>query len=330
MHQRVAGDEVGRARKWDEIEAGLTRRQFVIGAGGVAGAALLGGGLAIRYLPLRDWYYRSTGRYGKAGAIPLPSGATVFYERLPSRVLGFDVEYGIALPPGARRGEPLPVCFCLPGRGSSARAVLGPSLYMSDFVGRGVREHGTVPFALAAIDGGESYWHRRATGEDRMKMLLDEFVPLCAERYRLGVGNRRRAIMGWSMGGYGALRAAELAPATFVAVAAASPALWTSYAAMAGSAGDAFDSAADYAANDVFAAVDRLVSVKVRIDCGTADPFCAADRAFVAALANPPTGGFSAGGHNADFWRRVAPDQVDFIGRTLGAGSHTSEGSEKA
>ena len=136
--------------------------------------------------------------------------------------------------------------------------------------------------------------------------------------------------MGWSMGGYGALRAAEIAPATFVAVAAASPALWTSYAAMAGSAGDAFDSAADWAANDVFAAVDRLVSVKVRIDCGTADPFCAADRAFVAALANPPTGGFSAGGHNADFWRRVAPDQVDFIGRALGAGSHLSEGSEGA
>jgi hypothetical protein len=102
-------------------------------------------------------------------------------------------------------------------------------------------------------------------------------------------------------------------------VAAASPALWTSYAAMAGSAGDAFDSVADYAANDVFAAVDRLATVKVRIDCGTADPFCAADRAFVAALPNPPAGGFTAGGHNTDFWRRVAPDQVDFLGRALRA-----------
>ena len=99
---------------------------------------------------------------------------------------------------------------------------------------------------------------------------------------------------------------------------------------MAGSAGDAFDSAADWAANDVFAAAARLATVQVRIDCGTADPFCAADRAFVAALAKPPAGGFSAGGHNADYWRRVAPDEVDFIGRALGARSATSEGSAEA
>jgi S-formylglutathione hydrolase FrmB len=319
MGQSDTNDEARDARTGDEIEAGLTRRQFVIGAGGLAGASVLGGGFAMRYLPLRDWYYRLTGRYGEAGAVPSPSGATVFFDTLPSRVLGFDVEYGIALPPGVRRGERLPVCFCLPGRGSTARAVLGASLYMADFVGQAVSERGTPPFALAAIDGGESYWHRRTGGEDRMKMLLDEFLPLCAETYRLGAGDNKRALMGWSMGGYGALRAAELEPATFVAVAASSPAIWTSYAAMTGSVGDAFDSAADYAANDVFAAVDRLATVDVRIDCGTADAFCAADRAFVAALPNPPAGGFTAGGHNTDFWRRVAPDQVDFLGRALRA-----------
>ena len=117
--------------------------------------------------------------------------------------------------------------------------------------------------------------------------------------------------MGWSMGGYGALRAAELHPQQFCAVCGVSAALWRSYA---DGVGDAFDSAADYADNDVFAGAEKLRGLPVRIDCGKQDPFYEADKAFAEALPEPPAGGFEPGGHNDDYWSRVAPAEIDWIG----------------
>ena len=43
-------------------------------------------------------------------------------------------------------------------------------------------------------------------------MLLDELIPACAHRFKLGGGGRKRAIIGWSMGAYGALVAGETDP----------------------------------------------------------------------------------------------------------------------
>ena len=117
----------------------------------------------------------------------------------------------------------------------------------ADFVAAAVREDESPPYAVVGVDGGISYWHRRKTGEDRLSMLLKELVPLCARRYRLGGGGRGRAIIGWSMGGYGALLAAETEPKLFAAVVATGPAVWTSYDAMMLGPRDAFDDAADFA-----------------------------------------------------------------------------------
>jgi hypothetical protein len=103
-------------------------------------------------------------------------------------------------------------------------------------------------------------------------MLLREFVPLCTRRYDLG-RDRRRALIGWSMGGYGALLAAETEPHLFRAVACSGPAVWTSYAAMMLGPRDAFDSAEDFAQHGVIAHADRLRGLGVRIDCGRHDPF---------------------------------------------------------
>ena len=130
----------------------------------------------------------------------------------------------------------------------------------------------------------------------------------------LGLGGPL-AIIGWSMGGYGALRAAELHPRRLAAVCAVSAALWRSYD---DGVGDAFDGAADFAANDVFTDADRLRGLPVRLDCGRQDPFYEADKAFVETLPEPPAGGFSPGGHNDDFWSRVAPAEIDWIGGCLG------------
>ena len=112
----------------------------------------------------------------------------------------------------------------------------------------------------------------------------------------------------------GALLAAERAPDRFAAVVASSPALWTDAGA---TPAIAFDGAADYHRNDVFAGVDRLASLEARVDCGTDDPFYDAARMFVSRLPHPNPGSFGEGFHDAAYWRSVAPAQVATIGHAL-------------
>ncbi len=54
----------------------------------------------------------------------------------------------------------------------------------------------------SAVDGGNGWWHRRADGEDSGSMVLNEFLPMLANK---GLDTRRVSFIGWSMGGYGAL-----------------------------------------------------------------------------------------------------------------------------
>jgi hypothetical protein len=91
---------------------------------------------------------------------------------------------------------------------------------------------------------------------------------------------------------------------------AASPALWTR---AADTVPGAFDSAADFRANDVFAGVDQLSTVVVRVDCGSDDPFYDASKQFVARLSGRPYSSFGHGFHDAAYWRTVAPEQVKSI-----------------
>jgi S-formylglutathione hydrolase FrmB len=300
---------------------GITRRQLLIG-GAAAGLLAAAGIVGARSWRVRDAWYGLTGAYGAPGAFPARHDVIYVYDTLPSRILGRDVDYGVAWPPGERLpGRGLPLSFVLPGRGRGPRGMLQGDLRLGDFAAESVARGDAPPFALVAVDGGDTYWHRRVSGEDSMAMLLQELIPFCAHKY--GGGPRgRKVVMGWSMGGYGAIRAAEVSPGTFCGVCAVSPALWGSFAS---GVGDAFDSAADYAANDVFAGSGRLSSpdpqtagLAVRIDCGRQDPFYEATDAFVRALPFAPVGGFTPGGHDDAYWRRVAPTEMDFVGRALG------------
>jgi len=292
-------------------QGGLTRRRFLIGSGLVAAAALAFGGAAAREPPLHDWLARVTGEGASVGSAPTHKGVTLVSSTLRSRTVAGPVDYGIAWPPGSEPGKPLPVVYALPGRGG------GPPMGFADFVADAV-EHGWVPpFAVAGIDGGSSYWHRRSSGEDRLAMLFQEFMPLCRERYQLGGSRRRRALIGWSMGGYGALLAAETHPELFTAVVACSPAVWTSYQAMKLGPGDAFDSPADFAAHDVIAGAARLAHLQVRIDCGRSDPFWGYVTHLKAALTRPAAGVYEPGGHDAATFRTVAPAEVAFLGKAF-------------
>ncbi|PZF58471.1 alpha/beta hydrolase [Curtobacterium sp. MCBD17_034] len=205
----------------------------------------------------------------------------------------------------------LPVVVALHGYGDDHADLFGDRLGLDRFLAEHV-DHGGAPFAIAAVDGGDRYWHRRADGDDPASMVLDEFLPLLA---RQGLDTGRLGFTGYSMGGYGALHfAGVLGRHRVRVVSALSPALWTT-------AGDtargAFDDPTDFAANTVTGRQRALDGIPVRIDCGTGDGFEPAVRTYVDGFTRRPAGGFEAGGHDMAFWRRLAPDHVAFLGQHL-------------
>ncbi|WNG86863.1 alpha/beta hydrolase [Mycobacterium sp. ITM-2016-00317] len=221
---------------------------------------------------------------------------------------GVTTDWVIARPPN--QTAPLRPVILLHGKDSAAHTVM--SMGVEQFLADATRA-GLPPFAIAAVDGGNGYWHRRASGDDSGSMVLEEFLPLLAAQ---GLDTSRVAFLGWSMGGYGAmLLGARLGAARTAAICAVSPALWTAPGA---AAPGAFDGAADYQANSVWG-LPALNEIPLRIDCGFDDPFYAATREFVAQLATPPAGGFSPGGHNATFWSSQLTGELSWTAPLLTA-----------
>jgi pimeloyl-ACP methyl ester carboxylesterase len=221
---------------------------------------------------------------------------------------GVQTNWAIARPPG--QTGPLRPVIALHGKGSDAATV------MAGGVEQGLAQAvnaGLPPFAVVAVDGGGSYWHKRASGEDSGAMVLDELIPMLSDK---GLDTSRVAFIGWSMGGYGALLlGARLGPARTAAITAVSPALWLSSGA---AAPGAFDGPGDFAANSVFG-LPALASIPIRIDCGNSDPFYSATQQFIAQLPNPPAGGFSPGGHDGGYWSSQLPGEIAWMAPLLTA-----------
>ena len=158
-----------------------------------------------------------------------------------------------------------------------------------------------APSVLLLDGGDDSYWHDRADGAWG-SMVLREAIPTGVERTH----DRRIALGGISMGGYGALLLASRNRG-YCAVGVQSPALWLRPGA---TAPGAFDDAADYARNDVF---------KLRpphplwIDLGASDPFRAATLAYARRAGIHAH--VSPGGHDTAFWDAHMPQFLRFFAR---------------
>lgn len=282
----------------------LSRRAALrLGAGAVAGAA---GVWALSAL-LDPTAVPATPSPFEPAAPPTPPVGSA----LPTRISGSFVSAArggvltnwiIALPPG--QTGPLRPVIALHGVRGNANQVMG--LGVEDGLAELVKA-GRPPFAVVSVDGGDSYWHRRANGEDSGSMVLNELIPMLATK---GLDTSRVAFMGWSMGGYGALLlGARLGPQRTAGICAVSPALYQSFTA---STMGAFDSYDDWTKNTVFG-LPALSSIPLRVDCGTSDGFCPATGQFVAQLRTPPAGGFSAGGHDETFWRQQLPGELAWV-----------------
>lgn len=300
----------------------VTRRR-VLTAGAAAGtAAVLGGaaalaGIETEVLPGKAWLYHHLGHDGPDGVLPDVVPAPVTTGAFDSAARGHQVGWSLARP-ASTSSSSLPLVLALHGRGqdhtSAFRADrMGLDRYLADAVA-----HGVPPFTIASVDGGASYWHDRGNGDHAETMLIDELLPLLAREE--DIATDRIALIGWSMGGFGALHlATALGPTRVAAVAALGPALWHTYDE---TAPGAYDDAADFARVGVMGRQDELAGIAVRVDCGKGDPFYATTRDYVDGFApeRAPAGGFELGDHDSGYWRRMVPGVLRFLGEGLAAG----------
>ncbi len=268
---------------------GHPSRRALLGAGALAvgGAAVAGAGLA-RAGPVR----RRLADPGPPGVVPdVPQAVTL--EAVTSPARGRRVGLFVAVPADlpADRRDGLPVCLVL--HGASATTADLPGFGLGRFLTAAVRD-GVPPFALVAVDGGRSGWEG-GPGDDPQRMLVEEVPRWCAER---ALDATRPTVHGWSMGGRGALLLAVRGELPLTAVAAFSPAL----------SGD----------DEVHRRATALADLPVGLWCGTGDPLL--DQAQ--RLAGEVPGGvdvaaWSPGRHTRDYWNRVTPDALAFVGHRL-------------
>jgi enterochelin esterase-like enzyme len=286
------------------IMSDLTRRSLLrmgFGAGvGAAGLWALGGLLD----PTQP--HATPALQGPAPFEPSTAG-----KALPTRLTGSFVSaarggvktnWVIAMPPGQTE-MPRPV-IALHGMDGDATQMLEAGV--DDGLAQ-LAKRGKAGFAVVGVDGGNTYWHKRASGEDSGAMVLNELLPMLSS---MGMDTSRVGFMGWSMGGYGALRlGAKLGPARTAGICAISPALYTSFA---DSAPGAFDSDDDYVQNSVLN-LPALSQIPLRVDCGTFDRFYPATRQFVSQLTTPPATSFTLGGHDMVWWRAQLPGELTWM-----------------
>jgi S-formylglutathione hydrolase FrmB len=298
----------------------LSRRTLLLG-GGATAAVAVGAGIGVEQgvLPGRPWVQSRLGLNGTAGTVPDVAPGPVERGSFVSRHrLGVDTRWVVVRPPDAPAD--LPVVVALHGLHQDAETVVGPSLGLDRYLAAAVAD-GVAPFAVAAVDGGTSYWHPRPDDEDTGAMVVDEFLPLLADQ---GLDVSRIGLLGWSMGGYGALRlGGVLGPDRVAAVVAASPAIWQDPHAASASG---FADAAEYERFTVVGHQADLAGIAVRIDCGTGDPFYRDVQDYADSLdrSRGPDGAelvstFEPGAHTPAYWRRMLPAELEFLGHGVGS-----------
>lgn len=262
---------------------------MLLGAAGASGIAIVGGA---GWVVLPDRFKR---RFGVEPEPPVPDApeGLVRLETVRSSARGRDVDLFTAVPAGYGDGAGLPVVVVL--HGASATAADFEPYGLGRFLTAAV-EDGAPPFVLAGADGGVLSWEPDPdSADDPQRMLLEEMPTWLADR---GFDADTRALWGWSMGGYGCLRTAEVAPGWARAVAAFSPAVLV---------GDA-----------VFADVTALADVRVGLWCGTEDPLYDAVSALGEALPRPPeVASYTPGDHSRFFWNDQTLAAFGFLASSL-------------
>jgi pimeloyl-ACP methyl ester carboxylesterase len=297
--------------------ATVDRRHFL--AGGIGGLiAVAAGGYELveqGVLPGKDRLDQLLGECSVSGPeLTFAAVGPVLNGTFHSEARRREVGYRIAYPPGHARGSELPLVISLHAYGGNHASGLG-GLTIARALAASQAGQPLKPMAAIAVDGGGLYWNPHP-GDNPMAMLVDEVIPMCQ---RLGLGRSQGGIatIGISMGGYGALLLAEKHPQLISAVAAISPAVWTTYSQARAANAGAFASAADFAADDVITHASALAQIPLRIASGNDDPFHSGVVALAAKLPKSAVVDFTAGCHDDAFFGSQQHQALAFLGEHL-------------
>ena len=149
---------------------------------------------------------------------------------LQSHILGESVHYCVMLPPdydAATAGHSprrYPVIYFLHGLGDNEQTLFKGGGW--DLI-QDLRQKGQVSdFLLVAPEGRRTFYINSADGRVHYSdFFVREFIPYIESHYSIRRERSARAISGFSMGGYGALRFAFAHPELFSSVSAQSAAL---------------------------------------------------------------------------------------------------------
>jgi enterochelin esterase-like enzyme len=304
-----------RTRGWSR------RRVLTRGLGGLAGLVVVGAAgfelVEHGVLPGRQELDQLDGACSVAAPAlrfrnPGPSRSGTFFSQARRRSVG----YTVAWPPGHTPGDPLPLVVMLHGFGANHTNAL-TSMTPSQAVALEVDGAPLPAMAMVTVDGGGGYWNPHPH-DDPMQMVVGELIPMC-QAMNLGRDPQRIGTMGVSMGGYGALLLAEKHPDLFTAVAAISPAIWTTYPQASSANAGAYASPSDFASDDAVTHAASLADTPVRVASGLDDPFHAGVVALAEALPKSATVDFSQGCHTGSFFTAQEPPSLAFLGAHLSA-----------
>jgi pimeloyl-ACP methyl ester carboxylesterase len=270
----------------------VTRRRLLVGGAVVAGVGL-GAAASWPFLPGRVTN-RVTDLFTDPPVAFIPDAEVgrVTLETVYSEQRGMDVELFTAAPAGYGKGEGLPVVVIC--HGASATPADYEPFGLPQFLTAAV-DDGAEPFVLAGAYGSALSWEPQPNGDNPRGMVLDEMPEWLDER---GFDASRRALWGWSMGGRGVLRMAEIEPGWARAVAAFAPAI---------SEGD-----------DVITNADALAGTPLGLWCGTEDSFYGPVQSLVEALPEEPEiVSYGPGGHTRVYWNDQTLDAFAFLASHL-------------
>jgi predicted peptidase len=241
---------------------------------------------------------------------PGDSRSGTFFSEARSTQVG----YTIAYPPGQGPGSSLALIVMLHGFGGNhtdAVAGMTPAQALALKVDGGP----LPPMAMVTVDGGGGYWNPHPD-DDPMAMVVEELIPMC-QKQGLGASPQKIGTMGISMGGYGAILLAEKYPSLISAVAAISPAIWTSYAEAKTANTGAYASLEAFTSSDAITHARALDGKPVRIASGSDDPFHPGVVAFAGVAPPSTTVIISSGCHTDPFFTSQEPPSLQFLGRHL-------------
>ena len=152
--------------------------------------------------------------------------SNVALSELSSPALPQTVPYAVITPPRYQEAVSLPLCLVLMGGGGSRQSLVECQPLFDRWWSEGT----LAPMVLATPSAGLSFYLEDPEDGVRWEsFILEDFMPHLRTSCRVGGDPRSTAILGISMGGYGALKTTFAQPERFAAVAAMNPMLEPGY-----------------------------------------------------------------------------------------------------